>query len=53
MKPRIDDLLRQGIEERAPFAESCQALLALDAEIAALRSRLGARKGAPQEAAAT
>ena len=53
MKPRIDELLQQGIQEQAPFAESCPALLALDAEINALRARLGGAKTAPQVAAAT
>jgi flagellum-specific ATP synthase len=53
MKPRIDELLRQGIEERAPFAESGEALLVLDAEINALRSRLAGRKGAAKQAMAT
>ncbi|HUU83403.1 MAG TPA: FliI/YscN family ATPase [Phycisphaerae bacterium] len=44
MKPRIDELLRQGIDERAGFSESCDALLALDTEINDLRSRLGSQR---------
>ncbi|MCP4250805.1 MAG: FliI/YscN family ATPase [bacterium] len=46
MKPQIDELLRQGIEERAPFEESQQALLELDERINALRARLTQQQGA-------
>lgn len=53
MKPRIDELLRQGITERAPFAESCDALLALDAEIGDLGSRLGSQRRPQTEMAST
>jgi flagellum-specific ATP synthase len=53
MKPRIDELLRQGITERAPFVESYDALLALDAEIGDLGSRLQSQRRPQTEMAST
>ncbi|MCH7814340.1 MAG: FliI/YscN family ATPase, partial [Planctomycetes bacterium] len=47
MKPQIDELLRQGITERAPFEESRQALLELDERINTLRARLTQQQGTP------
>ena len=44
MKPRIDALLQQEVQERAPFAECCDALLALDAEMSARRAQLETRQ---------
>jgi flagellum-specific ATP synthase len=52
MKPRIDELLKQGIRERAPFAESGDKLLALNEEIASLQKRLEARPRSPAPAPA-
>jgi flagellum-specific ATP synthase len=52
MKPRIDELLKQGIRERAPFAESGDKLLALNEEIASLQTRLEARPRSPAPAPA-
>ncbi len=50
MKPRIDALLQQGITERAPFSQSGDQLLALDAEITSFRTQLQSRQR-PQVAA--
>ncbi len=47
MKPVIDELLRQGIHERAPFAECCDRLTALNEQISALQTKLESRKQAP------
>ncbi len=43
MKPRVDELLQQGIHEKAPFGESGAKLMALDAEINELRQKLEAQ----------
>lgn len=52
-KPRIDALLQQGIGERATFSESCDALLALDAQINELRCRLESQRRPQTEMAKT
>jgi len=39
-KPRIDELLRQGIQDRAPYEDSCAALMDLHGGIAARRAQL-------------
>jgi len=49
LKPRIDDLLRQGVDERAGFFNAKQSLLALAADTDKLRSaHAGARTKAQQ-----
>lgn len=53
MKPRIDTLLQQGITERATLSESCDALLALNAEIDDLRSRLESQRRPQAQPVAT
>jgi FliI/YscN family ATPase len=50
MKPVIDEMLRQGIKERASFAESCDRLMALNEQLSAARARLERRKPAPATA---
>jgi flagellum-specific ATP synthase len=52
MKLRIDDFLRQGIHERVGLAETRDALLALDRDIQALRTKLTGSRAAPAPVAA-
>jgi flagellum-specific ATP synthase len=52
MKPRIDEFLRQGIHERMALPETRDALLALDRDIQALRTKLTGSRAAPTPVAA-
>ncbi|MFQ5489589.1 MAG: FliI/YscN family ATPase [Phycisphaerae bacterium] len=51
MKPRFDELLAQGIAERAGFDESRAKLLALNEEMSALRRKLESQPPLPAQAA--